>query len=432
MKVVILGAGVAGLAAAMELLEKGVKDVTILEKHDYVGGLAASNKIEWEGTRLIPKNYHHILEDDIYTFENLKKIGIYEKLYWKKINFAFRIKNRFIKISTLKGFLEFPAPLREKIKFGLLVLRTTLRKNWEEWGKYNTKEFVEKEVGPVMYEKLIKPLQTFKFGEEPDAMSAAWFANRLGGEAKNFLKKFGYIDGGLYLMIHGMERKVKEGGGKIILGVDIKKAEILSKEVKSLIYESNGKTNKIECDYVISSLPSRLSIEIFGLKDTNLKKVKYRGSICIAFGLNRIFTPYYWSMILDKGFPFGAFFTHSNLYPKAAPKGKSVVFAVNFYDQDDPVWKKSEDMILKEFKDGMERLFPGFKSSIEWLRVQKELYSEPLYEKNYYKYRPRMISEIPNLILCGTAFIFPRIRNMSASIESGISAARLVIGEPKE
>ena len=283
-----------------------------------------------------------------------------------------------------------------------------------------------------MYEKLIKPLQTFKFGEEPDAMSAAWFANRLGGEAKNFLKKFGYIDGGLDLMIQGMERKVKHAGGKIILKADVKKAEMVKGKIRSLVYSQDGKNRKIGCDYVISSLPSRVSIPVFGLKDKNLKKIKYRSSVCVAFGLNKVFSPFYWSMILDKGFPFGAFFTHSNLYPKAAPEGKSVVFAVNFYDQDDPVWEKSGDIVTKEFADGMEKILPGFISSIEWTRVSKEFYSEPLYEKNYKDYIPSMQSEIPNLVLCGTAFIFPRIRNMSASIESGISAARIVMGKPKK
>lgn len=108
------------------------------------------------------------------------------------------------------------------------------------------------------------------------------------------------------------------------------------------------------------------------------------------------------------------------------------MFVVNFYDQDDRIWKMPEEKILEEFKRGMESIFIGFTSSIEWVKVSKEFYSEPLYEKNYKDYKPSMISEIPNLALCGTAFIFPRIRNMSASIESGITAARMISEKVKQ
>lgn len=420
------------MATSIRLLEEG-HEVTILERSNYLGGLAASNKLMWDGEeRLIPKNYHHILEDDKYTFDILRKLGIFDKLYWKKINFAFFINGKFNKISTLVGFFTFPAPLMEKIKFGLLVLETTLKKDWTEWEKYNTKEFVEKKVGPVMYEKLIKPLQTFKFGEEPDAMSAAWFANRLGGEAKNFLKKFGYIDGGLNLMIKGMGKKVKDLGGKIILEAEVRAADVRSNKVVGVEYIQNGKRCDLACDAIVSSLPTKPNISIFGLKDKNLSKVKYKGSICLTFGTNRRWLPYYWSMLLDKGFPFGAIFIHSNLYAKAAPEGKAVLYAVDFYDQDNPVWKLPEDKIVGEFKAGLEKVFPGFNQSIEWMRVSKEYYSEPIYEKNYKEYNPSMKSEIENLVLCGTAFIFPRIRNMSASIESGYQAAWMLLESVKD
>jgi len=419
------------MAAAIKLLETG-QEVTILERSDYVGGLAASNRIIWDGVeRRIPKNYHHILEDDKFTFDILKKVGIYDKLYWKKINFAFFINGGFNRISTPMGFLTFPAPLSEKIKFGLLVLKTTFRKDWTEWEKYNTKQFVEKEVGPAMYEKLIKPLQTFKFGEDPDAMSAAWFANRLGGEAKNFLKKFGYIDGGLDLMIENMEKTIRVLGGNIILEAEVSGADIFKDRVNGISYVKDGQEHDLACDAIISSLPSKPNISIFGLKDPNLSKVKYRGSICLTFGTNKVWLPYYWSMLLDPGFPFGAIFTHSNLYPKAAPQGKAVMYAVDFYDQNDPVWKLPEEKIVEEFKSGLERVFPGFNQSIEWMKVSKEFYSEPIYEKNYKEYNPSMKTSIKNLVLCGTAFIFPRIRNMSASIESGYQASAMLLESVK-
>ena len=49
-RVVIIGAGPAGLTAAWELAEAGVRDVTVLEATRAVGGLAQS--VEYKGNRM--------------------------------------------------------------------------------------------------------------------------------------------------------------------------------------------------------------------------------------------------------------------------------------------------------------------------------------------------------------------------------------------
>ncbi|HZQ72371.1 MAG TPA: NAD(P)/FAD-dependent oxidoreductase [Burkholderiales bacterium] len=61
MKVVVIGAGPAGLTAAYELTEAGVRDVTVLEATDAIGGLAQSvnykgNRIDIGGHRFFSKS----------------------------------------------------------------------------------------------------------------------------------------------------------------------------------------------------------------------------------------------------------------------------------------------------------------------------------------------------------------------------------------
>ena len=51
--VIIMGAGLAGLSAALQLQARGITDILILEKHNLPGGLATSyvrNGIEIEAT----------------------------------------------------------------------------------------------------------------------------------------------------------------------------------------------------------------------------------------------------------------------------------------------------------------------------------------------------------------------------------------------
>src|SRR4051812_27307446 len=49
-RVVIIGAGPAGLTAAWELARAGVRDIVVLEASDVVGGLSQS--VEYKGNRI--------------------------------------------------------------------------------------------------------------------------------------------------------------------------------------------------------------------------------------------------------------------------------------------------------------------------------------------------------------------------------------------
>ena len=98
-KIVILGGGLTGLAAAEKLGEK--YDVTILEKQDYLGGLAAS--FEHNG-KWIPKHYHHIFDHDYITHSYLKRYGLFKDMTWKKIKMAICVNRKihnFIRIDVL-------------------------------------------------------------------------------------------------------------------------------------------------------------------------------------------------------------------------------------------------------------------------------------------------------------------------------------------
>ena len=56
-EVLVIGAGITGLAAAWKLAESGVS-VTVIEKENFVGGLAAT--IDWDGWKFDfgPHNFH--------------------------------------------------------------------------------------------------------------------------------------------------------------------------------------------------------------------------------------------------------------------------------------------------------------------------------------------------------------------------------------
>lgn len=54
MKFIILGGGLSGLAAGYKLSKKG-NEVVILEKEDFLGGLASTYDVKWEN-----KNFEYL------------------------------------------------------------------------------------------------------------------------------------------------------------------------------------------------------------------------------------------------------------------------------------------------------------------------------------------------------------------------------------
>ena len=77
MKIAILGGGLSGLSAALNL--EG--DIEIYEKND-IGGLASSFKIQ---KYHIPKYYHHIIKHNKTTIKYLKRYGLLDG-EWKRID----------------------------------------------------------------------------------------------------------------------------------------------------------------------------------------------------------------------------------------------------------------------------------------------------------------------------------------------------------
>ena len=76
MKVGIIGAGAAGLAAAYELAIAGV-EVVIYEKASFVGGQASTFDVE---STPLERGYHHLFTSDTDILSLMSEIGLSDRM----------------------------------------------------------------------------------------------------------------------------------------------------------------------------------------------------------------------------------------------------------------------------------------------------------------------------------------------------------------
>ena len=77
---VVIGAGMAGLAAA-DALHQRRRAVTVLEAAPGVGGLARAIRV---GGELIEPYYHHIFPQDHETRALIDRLGLSNRLEWRR------------------------------------------------------------------------------------------------------------------------------------------------------------------------------------------------------------------------------------------------------------------------------------------------------------------------------------------------------------
>ena len=164
---VILGAGVAGLAAAYHLQRLGEKDPLVLEKNPYPGGLAAT--MEWNGCRmdLGPHRIHTVYPraDELIT----EMVG--EDLIVRKRTSQIFLDGQWMDYPPRAGEMFRKLGLLTAAKIGLSALQGKVRglKNKvtgnppESYGDYLAERF-----GPYVRELIFDPFALKVYREEAD------------------------------------------------------------------------------------------------------------------------------------------------------------------------------------------------------------------------------------------------------------------------
>ncbi|KAB8331353.1 FAD-dependent oxidoreductase [Scytonema tolypothrichoides VB-61278] len=264
--VVVVGGGLAGLACAYELSQRGFA-VTLLEKSPQLGGKIASWQIEVLGDTFKMEHGFHGFFPQYYNLnnlayelgisENFKSLNSYSVVYrdtkyqpevfrpsrsafpWNIVDLAIASPNRFqwgINLTKLKHLQVFQA-----------IGGFEREKNYRRFDNISVADWVEKEFPRGLYDLYFLPFAKSSLNA-PDVMSVAellqffhfYFFGNPEGLAFNGTKD----DMGTSL-VQPIAEAIQSKGGKIITEAMVSEIQFLKTKIDSLSYQIGNNTNNV-------------------------------------------------------------------------------------------------------------------------------------------------------------------------------------------
>jgi protoporphyrinogen oxidase len=420
-QVTIVGAGFTGLAAAYELVKKGVR-VTVLEAEPELGGLAAAFDV---GGEKLDRFYHHWFTNDQEVMGLIEELGLNDRVEISPTNTGVYYANNFFKLSTPWDLLNFtPLGLLDRIRLGLLALRARRVKDWKVLENKTAHEWLMELGGANVYRIVWQPLLKGKFGPYAEQVSAVWFWNKLklrgGSRGKGGEERLAYFKGGFVALAEALARRIEALGGKIELNTRV--AEIVPVDGRWQTVTDGG---TISSDRVVATTALPLvagMLRGWAAPDylASLERIAYIGNVCLVLELDRPLSTTYWLNVNEPSFPFVGVIEHTNFERPETYGGRHIVYLSKYLPHTDRLYAMNADEFLDYALPYMQTMFPALQR--DWIQAHhlwRARWSQPVVEKHYSALIPAQDAPQPGLHLCSMAQIYPEDRGTNYAIREG-------------
>lgn len=425
-RVVVIGAGPAGLRAAYDLAGAGL-DVTVVEASQVVGGLASS--FELSGVRL-ERYYHFICKGDDVLVETLGQLGLERHLQWRRSRMAYFVNGKLYPFLTPLDLLRFrPLSVPDRIRAGL-ALKRARRLREEALVPRRAQEWLREEFGQAAYDVIWDPLMRFKFAEYAPDVSAAWIWARMvrlsRSRSSPWFEELGYLEGGSRVVLEALGRGIEARGGRVVVRAPVEAILTDGRRVSGV--RAGGQD--LPADAVISTLSMTAFLKIMPPHDApyfaNLERIPTIGIFCALLRLKRPVTPIFWVNVNDPRVSFAGMIEYTNLNPLPELGGDHILYIPQYLPTHDPRFAESDDVILARYMDALALLNPAFEPSwVTFATVFRDRYAQPICLTDYPTTTPSIATPIPNLFLTDSCQLHPHDRTISGAFGLGKTAAGL-------
>jgi protoporphyrinogen oxidase len=426
LRVVVLGAGVMGLAAAHRTGALGHR-VTVLEAAPEAGGMAAHFNLDGLS---IERFYHFVCKADEPIFALLRELGLGDKLRWRPTSMGYFTHGALHRWGDPVSLLRFPhLSLFEKLRYGLLMFVATRRDEWKALENRSARDWIERWCGRRVYEALWRPLFALKFYEYADNISAAWIwtrIRRVGRSRRSLLQEeLGYIEGGSETLVSGLVREIEKGGGTIRLGepatrICVEDGGVIGVETAHGVHAADAVISTVPTPYIADLVPA-----LPGNWRQAYAQIVNIGVVCVVLKLRRSVTPHFWVNIADADMPIPGIIEFSNLRPTGT--GEAVIFVPYYMPPSNPLWGRPDRTFIAESLACVSRINPALTpADLVAAHVGRLRHAQPVCPPGFARMIPPVRTPIKGLQIADTCFYYPEDRGIAESIRLGRTMAESV------
>lgn len=453
-RVVILGAGPAGLGAGYHLASNGYS-VNIIDRAHYIGGASASFRIKDYIVDYGPHAFHikkgkvteivqGLLGEDYVEVKRKSRLI----LDGKDLCYPLDIKEAIFNINPLLSLRIILDYLSVRLR-NILLNKKKGYKTFEEWG---TGAF-----GATLYRMAFGD-----YSEKMWGLSGKKLSSKLAQQKllklnlwKLILKVLGIVDTtfeggvtqyydmypplGIGTIFDKMASEItNHSGNKIYLDAKALKIDSSDGLANNIQFIFSGKRISVGFDYLISTIPLKyLSEYLVGQKDKEIftvaSQLKYRDLRIIYIVLDKdYYSDAHWVYLLDPHFKFNRLSEQKNLNKDSSPAGRTVISLDIACNENDRTWNMSDRELFRLALNDLGHMGIEESHTLDHFNLKlKDVY--PVYDLGFDARLKELfyaLGEYANIYSTGRQGLFLN-NDIHDSVEMGMQAAEFVLREAK-
>jgi protoporphyrinogen oxidase len=425
-RVAILGAGPAGLAAALGLARDKRGQVTVIERQESVGGNAGSFQLEGVWCDYGSHRFHPAAGPGVLT-EVKALLG--DDLLWRPRHGRILLQNRWIHfpLKPLDLILRLPKRFTASLAFDTLRKLLPSAPPAEE----NFATVLRRGLGATLSENFYYPYVRKLWGVAPTALAPTLAKRRVSGSSVS--KILGKIlrqvpglkqktTGGFYYPRRGfgsISNRLHEAaaahGAAFALGAQARGIELEHGRVRAVSYEKNGESYRQEVDCVWSTLPITLLIQMMSPPPPQAvleaaRRIRFRGMILIYLVLEQAqFTEYDAHYFPELTVPISRLSEPKNYSASLEPRDSTVLCAELPADPGDEHWGLSDEELGKRLCGWLARVGLPVRAPVRKTLTRRLGQAYPVYDRDYeahFRTMDQWLAGIEGLLTFGRQGLF--------------------------